>query len=41
MGTHREEGKSKESHEEKEEKLKKILQPYVGIITNDGKHNIS
>ena len=39
VGTHREEeGKSEESREEKEEKLKKILRPYTGIITNDGKY---
>ena len=40
VGTHREEeGKSKESREEKEEKLREILQPYAaGVITNDGKY---
>ena len=40
VGTHREkEGKSKETREEKEEKLKEILQPYAtGIISNDGKY---
>ena len=39
VGTHREyEGKSEESREEKEEKLNKILQPYTGIIKNDGKY---
>ena len=41
VGTHREEeGKSKESREEKEEKLKEILQPYddAGLISNDGKY---
>ena len=40
VGTHREEeSKSKESRKEKEEKLKKILQPYAaGVITNDGKY---
>ena len=45
VGTHREEeesreeeGKIEESREDKEEKLKKILQPYTGIITNDGKY---
>ena len=39
VGTHREEeGKSKESREAKEEKLEKILQPYTGIIKNDGKY---
>ena len=40
VGTHREEeGKSKEPREEKEEKLKEILQPYddAGLISNDGK----
>ena len=41
VGTHREEeGKSEESREEKEEKLNKILQPYTGIIKNDGKYII-
>ena len=39
VGTHREEeSKSKESQEKKEEKLKKILQPYSGAIKNDGKY---
>ena len=40
VGTHREEGKRKESREEKEEKLKEILQPYddAGLISNDGKY---
>ena len=41
VGTHREEeGKSKESRKEKEEKLKEILQPYddAGLISNDGKY---
>ena len=40
VGTHREEeGKSKEPREEKEEKLKEILQPFdAGIISNDGKY---
>ena len=40
VGTHREEeGKSKESREEKEEKLKEILQPYgTGIIKNAGRY---
>ena len=40
VGTHRkEEDKSKESREEKEEKLKEILQPYdAGVIKNAGKY---
>ena len=40
VGTHREEeGKSKELREEKEEKLKEILQPHnAGLISNDGKY---
>ena len=39
VGTHREEeDKSKEPREEKEEKLKEILQPCTGIIKNAGKY---
>ena len=40
VGTHREEeDKSKESREDKEKKLREILQPYnADIIMNDGKY---
>ena len=39
VGTHREEkDKSKETDEVKEQKLKEILRPYSGVITNDGKY---
>ena len=39
VGTHRnQEDEFKESREDKEKKLEEILQPYSGVITNDGKY---